>query len=94
MNTKWSSRISSEEECEQEHLCPRHQSKVRVVMSSDFQLCSEHSDEHQHQVTLIHVNSEQFGWDHGYTECVSQRGCGEVGSLSQGRGTLMKFAFR
>ena len=61
MNTKWSSRISSEEECEQEHLCPRHQSKVRVVMSSDIQLCSEHSDEHQHQVTLIHVNSEQFG---------------------------------
>ena len=60
MNTKWSSRISSEEECEQEHLCPRHQSKVRVVMSSDFQLCSEHSDEHQHQVTLIHVNSEHL----------------------------------
>ena len=35
--------------------------KVRVVMSSDIQLCSEHSDEHQHQVTLIHANSEQFG---------------------------------
>ena len=35
--------------------------KVRVVMSSDFQLCSEHSDEHQHQVTLIQLNSEQFG---------------------------------
>ena len=57
--------------------------KVRVVMSSDFQLCSEHSDVQQHQVTLIHVNSEQFGGYHGYTECVSQRGCG-CGELESG----------
>ena len=29
-------------------------------MSSDIQLCSEHSDEHQHQVTLIQLNSEHL----------------------------------
>ena len=34
--------------------------KVRVVMSSDIQLCSEHSDVHQHQVTLIQLNSEHL----------------------------------
>ena len=66
-----------------ELLCPVISScAVNTVMNTNIR---------SHSYMLI-VNS--LAGYHGYTECVSQRGCGEVGSLSQGRGTLMKFAFR